>query len=159
MMHKSLNILQKSIPNQPKWCPGALPKATSQASRRNVGHIFEKNTTIFEKWQMLAAILGFSWAPGVSPNPFVGTKSFQNLKKWHLEWGIRKILIVDWILVWKSEILNVMNPTECCIWRHFGGWRWLWQNQEIHKNSMPKWTPKVIPKSTLERSAVRLFRF
>ena len=70
MMHKSFNILQNSTPNQPKWCPGALPKATSQASRRNVGHIFETNVTIFEKWSILAAILWFSWAPGGSQNPF-----------------------------------------------------------------------------------------
>jgi len=59
----------------------SAPKATSQASRRNVGHIFEKNVTIFEKWVILAAILEFSWAPGGSPNPFFGTKSSQNLKK------------------------------------------------------------------------------
>ena len=89
MMHKSFNILQNSTPNQPKWCPGALPKATSQASRRNVGHIFETNVTIFEKCSSLAAILGFSWAPGGFQNQFFGTKSSQNLKKWAPEWGIR----------------------------------------------------------------------
>ena len=58
----------------------SAPKATSQASRRNVGHIFEKNGTISEKWMTLAAILGFSWAPGGVPKSIFGAKSFQNLK-------------------------------------------------------------------------------
>ena len=47
--------------------PRSAPKATSEASRRNVGHIFKKNDTMFEKWVILVAILGFSWAPGEVP--------------------------------------------------------------------------------------------
>ena len=89
MMHKSFNILQNCIPNQPKWCPGALRRRP----RKRVGEMsvafLKTNVTIFEKWSILAAILGFSWAPGGSQNPFFGTKSSQNLKKWAPEWGIR----------------------------------------------------------------------
>ena len=44
-----------------KLVPRSAPKATSEASRRKVGHIFEQNATIFEKWMILAAILRFSW--------------------------------------------------------------------------------------------------
>jgi len=32
--------------------PRSAPKATSEASRRNVGHIFEKNATIFENFNI-----------------------------------------------------------------------------------------------------------
>ena len=40
----------------------------------------------------------------------------------------------DWNLFGKCEFLNVLNPPKCFIYKHFGGFRWLWQSRKFHEN-------------------------
>ena len=83
------------------WCtnPSTFFKIPSQisqigAQKRSEGNLASASAKclshFLEKCYHLWAVLGFSWAPGGSPNPSFGTKFSQHLKKWHPEWGIRK---------------------------------------------------------------------
>ena len=46
----------------------------------------------------------------------------------------KKVWILDWIFIRKCEILKVLNPPKCFIYKHFRGFRELWQNRKFHEN-------------------------
>ena len=60
-----------------------------------------------------------------------------------------KCLDFDWNLFRRCKFLNVLNSPKCFISKHFGGFRWLWQNREFHENLWPNGSQKSSPNRRL----------
>ena len=136
--------------------PRSAPKAISEAMKSNGRWIRRAFGTI---WAILGAILGPVGRQGAHKIELFGTKSHQNLKKWGPEWGSKK-----YVKFWskfneKMWDFGCAEPTEMLCIKAFWWLAHIMTKSRISWKSMPKWTPKVIPKSTFGRSGVRLLRF
>ena len=78
---KSIKIHPNSIPNRPKWCPGALQKVSVKVGREKGAPSLRKGEHFGATW----AILGAIWCPaGRQGGPKIksfGIRMRQNLKK------------------------------------------------------------------------------
>ena len=149
----------KSIKNPKKWYPRALRKDSwkqlSQTAQpwRWIWQTFGATRAI------LGAILGPAGRQGAHKIELFGTKSHQNLKKWGPEWGIKKYMKFWSTFYEKMWDFGCAEPTEMLCLKAFWWLTHILTKSKISWTSMPKWTPKVIPKSTFGRSGVGLLRF
>ena len=110
-------------------------------------------------WPIWGAIWGPAGRQGAPKIELFGTKSHQNLKKWGPEWGIKKYMKF-WLKFYEEMWdFGCAEPTEMLCIKAFWWLTHIMTKSRISWKSMPKWTPKVIPKSTFGRSGVRLLRF
>ena len=143
--------------------PRSAPKATLGARWSEVA---QKGAKAFHKIQIigatcaiLGAILGPAGRQGAPKIELFGTKSHQNLKKWGPEWGIKKYMKF-WLKFYEEMWdFGCAEPTEMLCIKAFWWLTHIMTKSRISWKSMPKWTPKVIPKSTFGRSGIRLLRF
>ena len=110
-------------------------------------------------WAILGAILGPAGRQGAPKIELFGTKSHQNLKKWGPEWGIKKYMKFWPTFYEKMWDFGCAEPTEMLCLKAFWWLTHILTKSRISWKSMPKWTPKVIPKSTFGRSGVQFLRF
>ena len=108
---------------------------------------------------ILAAILGPAECQGAPKIEHFGTKSSQNVEKWGPEWDIKKYMKLGLKFNEKMWDFGCAEPTEMLCIKAFWWLTHIMTQSRISWKSMPKWTPKIIPKSTFGRSGVRLFRF
>ena len=143
--------------------PRSAPKAISEAMKSNGTTIKMSPDTFLQTfgaiWAILGAILGPAGRQGAPKIELFGTKSHQNLKKWGPEWGIKKYMKF-WLKFYEEMWdFGCAEPTEMLCIKAFWWLTHIMTKSRISWKSMPKWTPKVIPKSTFGRSGVRLLRF
>ena len=99
----------------------------------------------------LLRVILVSW-PGSSSPPYP-------YKKKSPEWGIKKYMKF-WLKFYEEMWdFGCAEPTEMLCIKAFWWLTHIMTKSRISWKSMPKWTPKVIPKSTFGRSGVRLLRF
>ena len=143
--------------------PRSVPKVILEASRFQEkpegGHPRSFWEPFGATWAIWGAILGPAGRQGAPKIELLGTKSSQNLKKWGPKWGIKKYMKFWSKLNEKMWDFRCAEPTEMLCMKAFWWLTHIMTKSRISWKSMPKLTPKVIPKSTFGRSGVRLLRF
>ena len=136
----------KSIKNPKKWCPGAFRKRSWKTvdSRILPGGVRTAPSLMF------LAPLGRFWAPfwaqlgakGLPKSSFLAPSRTKISKNEVQNEASKNIWNFDRNFMRKCEILDVLNPPKCFVWRHSGGWHILWQNRKFNEKVMPKWSQK-----------------
>ena len=86
--------------------------------------------------------LGRFWAPFWAqvdakglPKSSIFAPSRCKCRKNEVQEGVpEKVWNFDWNLNGKCEVMKVPRPPKYFIYKHFVGFRWLWQNREFHEN-------------------------
>ena len=81
MIQTSIKIHAKSIPNRPKWCPGALQKVSVKVGREKGAPSLRKGEHFGATWAILGAILGPAGRQGAPKIDLLGPKTHQKLQK------------------------------------------------------------------------------
>ena len=109
---------------------------------------YEVSGATWRFWPPLWVQLG---AKGVPKSSISAPRSVKWSKNKLMQMMPEKTLFFDGIFVGKWEFLKMLNPPKCFVYRHFGGFRWLWTNREFHENrcqtchqKSPKWSPQSI---------------
>ena len=149
LMPKSFKIYQSSIPNQPKWCPGTFQgrswksvgsrTAPGADSEQHGGWFLEPFGATCRFWLPFGLQLG---ANGMPKSIILASRCIKNRKNGVQEGVPEKDRFCNGVLYEKGEVLSVLNPPKCFIYKHFSGFARLWQNLEVHQKTKPKWVPK-----------------
>ena len=123
------------LPKSTRMVPRSAPKVTLEINHEKSKRI-TKNCEAF--WRHLGDFgchLVSSWAPRGSQNREFWHQDAPKSEKMtskirHLE---KYEFLLD-VLLENLRFLKVLNPPRCFIYKHFGGFRWLWQNREFHEN-------------------------
>ena len=143
---KSLKRGSKSIKNRNKWCPGTLRKGSQKKVDSRTLPGGARKVAGGGPW----APLGRFWAPfgaelnaqGLRKSSFLASGCAKMSKNEVQNEASEKAWFFYWIEVGKCEILYVLDTPKCFVYKHFGGFRRLWQNLEFQENPCPNGSQK-----------------
>ena len=131
-MPGSLKCHQNGFPNRsqnrPKGCPGALLEASRFRDPQKVSTTGARDTLLGTIWAIWGAILGTAGRQGVPKIKSFGTRMLQNLKTW-LNFEL-KFVRKKWVS--ECDEHTEMLYIYIYIYKHFCGFRRLWQIQDFH---------------------------
>ena len=126
ILEKGVKIHQKSE----EIVPRSAQKATLAASRFQNA---KKGATSFHNFEIFGAIwviLGVIWCPagrqGVPKSRVLAPGCAKISKNDIQNEASEKVWFFVWICIGKCEILKVLNPPKCFIYKHLGGFSRLW---------------------------------
>ena len=122
--------VQNGYNMRPKWAkiePKGNKKEATLFLNVIENSILEKGALGRSRLGGLVHFLVPSWAASGSQNPAFGHQVVPKSNKNDVQGRVsEKGWNFDWNLFGKCRFLNVLNPPKCFIYKHFGGFRWLW---------------------------------